>query len=168
MELLRYIHLNPVRAGLVVEPGQWSWSGHNELLGYRGRGLIDRDFPLSLFGAPNEAIASYLEFMKRGMDAIELEAVRGLPPGPLAEIARDLNSTPPQREQLKDILERCAAGAGVMMEEVLSKSKRAHVTEVRRRIVMEGLQQGYGSGEIARFLRRDCSTISGIIRRADD
>lgn len=27
-ELLRYIHLNPVRAGLVADPADYEWSGH--------------------------------------------------------------------------------------------------------------------------------------------
>jgi len=38
---VRYIHLNPVRAGLVKRPSEWSWSGHGEYLGRDKRGLID-------------------------------------------------------------------------------------------------------------------------------
>ena len=30
MELVRYIHLNPLRAKMVKRPGQWQWSGHGE------------------------------------------------------------------------------------------------------------------------------------------
>src|SRR3990170_3468527 len=30
LELVRYIHLNPVRAGLVRRPGEWKWSGYSE------------------------------------------------------------------------------------------------------------------------------------------
>ena len=33
MELVRYIHLNPVRASLVKRPIEWRWSGHGEYLG---------------------------------------------------------------------------------------------------------------------------------------
>ena len=41
LELVRYIHLNPVRAGLVKRPIEWSWSGHGEYLG-RDKRKTDR------------------------------------------------------------------------------------------------------------------------------
>jgi REP element-mobilizing transposase RayT len=41
LELVRYIHLNPVRAKIVKRPGEWQWSGHGEYLGNEKRGLID-------------------------------------------------------------------------------------------------------------------------------
>jgi REP element-mobilizing transposase RayT len=41
LELVRYIHLNPVRAGMVKRLGEWPWSGHGEYLGKDKRGLID-------------------------------------------------------------------------------------------------------------------------------
>jgi putative transposase len=37
LELVRYIHLNPVRAGVVESPENYPWTGHLEYLG-RGRG----------------------------------------------------------------------------------------------------------------------------------
>jgi hypothetical protein len=37
--LVRYVHLNPVRAGMVKRPGEWRWSGHGEYLkGKKGVG----------------------------------------------------------------------------------------------------------------------------------
>src|SRR5207237_1594742 len=33
LELVRYIHLNPVRAAMVKRPGECRWSGHREYLG---------------------------------------------------------------------------------------------------------------------------------------
>jgi REP element-mobilizing transposase RayT len=39
--LLRYIHLNPLRAGLVENPSEWIWSGHRELVGLTDDGLLD-------------------------------------------------------------------------------------------------------------------------------
>jgi len=41
LELVRYIHLNPVRAAMVKRPSEWQWSGHGEYLGKDKRGLID-------------------------------------------------------------------------------------------------------------------------------
>jgi len=33
LELSRYVVLNPVRAGMVAEPGEWPWSSYNAMLG---------------------------------------------------------------------------------------------------------------------------------------
>jgi len=41
LELVRYIHLNPVRVKVVKRPGDWRWSGRGEYLGNENRGLID-------------------------------------------------------------------------------------------------------------------------------
>jgi REP-associated tyrosine transposase len=41
LELVRYIHLNPVRVKVVKRPGDWPWSGRGEYLGNENRGLID-------------------------------------------------------------------------------------------------------------------------------
>jgi hypothetical protein len=50
MELMWYIHLNPVRAKLVESANQWVWSGHNEYSGRSERGLIDKGVAGELFG----------------------------------------------------------------------------------------------------------------------
>ncbi|MBI5239925.1 MAG: transposase [Elusimicrobia bacterium] len=62
LRLLRYIHRNPVRSGLVESPSQWPWSGHQELVGSQGAGPIDKEFPLSLYSDDQrEAVRLYLE-----------------------------------------------------------------------------------------------------------
>lgn len=33
LELTRYVVLNPVRAGMVAQPGQWSWSSYRAMVG---------------------------------------------------------------------------------------------------------------------------------------
>src|SRR4026209_1403179 len=48
-ELIRYIHLNPVRAKMVKEVSAWKWSSHQEYLGEVKGELTDNRFPLSLF-----------------------------------------------------------------------------------------------------------------------
>ena len=50
LELVRYIHLNPVRAKVAKEPEGYVWSGHLSYLGKGGKGLIDEGFVLDQFG----------------------------------------------------------------------------------------------------------------------
>jgi REP element-mobilizing transposase RayT len=67
-QLVVYIHLNPVCAGLASEPGAYRWSGHREVLGVApGRGLIDVDETLAVFEPTRqEAMARYRSSMVLG------------------------------------------------------------------------------------------------------
>jgi len=68
MELVRYIHLNPVRAGIVStmeELDPFPWSGHSTLIGTRERTWQDTDYVLRMFakdtGRAGKAYRSYVE-----------------------------------------------------------------------------------------------------------
>ncbi len=50
-QLLAYIHINPVSAGLVSDPAHYEHSGHGELIGRSGGRLVDIDEVLSVFGS---------------------------------------------------------------------------------------------------------------------
>lgn len=54
--LLRYIHLNPVRAGLVDDPADWPWSGHRGLIGPSDDPLLDKGALAELRGQSIEAL----------------------------------------------------------------------------------------------------------------
>lgn len=51
LELVRYIHLNPVRAGLVAEPRRYAWSGHRAYLGDEVLPWLTTDWILGQFSA---------------------------------------------------------------------------------------------------------------------
>jgi REP element-mobilizing transposase RayT len=62
--LLRYIHYNPVRAGLVTDPADWRWSGHHGLIGTTKDSLLDVDKLADLRGENvSQLRASYSESM---------------------------------------------------------------------------------------------------------
>ena len=50
-ELVRYIHLNPVRARLVRRAQDWAYSGHRAYVGLDQSRLVDVDPLLRRFGA---------------------------------------------------------------------------------------------------------------------
>jgi len=62
-QLIVYIHLNPVAAGLVNDAADYPWSGHGELLRtVGGRGLVDVDEALGAFEPERRAaLAHYRE-----------------------------------------------------------------------------------------------------------
>ena len=67
-ELVRYIHLNPVRAKIVDQPEQYQYSGHRAYLGLEPAGIVDVDPVLRHFGAKKSlAREAYRQFVAAGM-----------------------------------------------------------------------------------------------------
>jgi hypothetical protein len=68
LELVRYIHLNPVRARMVKSPAAWAWSGHRGYLGRERVAFLDTSLALgALGGRPPEARRRYERFVRQGM-----------------------------------------------------------------------------------------------------
>ena len=71
LELTRYIHLNPLRAGLVQnlsELRRYAWSGHSALAGHVSREWQDVPEVLARFGEhANEAARRYEAFVRQGI-----------------------------------------------------------------------------------------------------
>ncbi|MEO8604100.1 MAG: transposase [bacterium] len=71
LQLVRYIHLNPVRAGLcrqLADLDAYPWSGHATLLGLRQMAAQDVAFVLRQFGArTGEARRTYREFLETSL-----------------------------------------------------------------------------------------------------
>jgi putative transposase len=70
-ELVRYIHLNPLRANLVEtlsKLDRYPWCGHSVLMGKVKNSWQDRDYVLKWFGKKEgEAKKSYQEFVQEGI-----------------------------------------------------------------------------------------------------
>jgi len=71
LALCRYIHLNPVRAGLVSEPGEWPYSNYLEWIGRRPGVLVDRAFVETCY----PVAGAYEQFV---MSALKEELEKGL------------------------------------------------------------------------------------------
>ena len=71
LELVRYIHLNPLRAGEVesyAELGRYPWCGHGAVIGVRKVKWQEIGDVLGEFGSNrNEALESYGEFVREGI-----------------------------------------------------------------------------------------------------
>ncbi|MBC8433633.1 MAG: transposase [Desulfobacterales bacterium] len=72
MELVRYIHLNPLRANLVSKMNQlnrYPYSGHSTLTGYKKKPWQDVEYVLSLFGKRvSTCRKKYRRFVEKGIE----------------------------------------------------------------------------------------------------
>ena len=67
-EVVRYIHLNPVRAGMVATPEQYKYSGHRAYLGLAAAGIVDIDPVLRHFGVEKTVARDrYRRFVTMGL-----------------------------------------------------------------------------------------------------
>jgi hypothetical protein len=171
LELVRYIHLNPVRATMVKRPGEWRWSGHGEYLGKEKRGLIDSG---PVMGELRTA-ARYEAFIREGAKVnyrAEWHPGDGAPfLGPERFVKKISKETfpPPisRRASLKDLLKSVAAKSGVPADVLLRKGRLANVVEARDRFVREAvLEQGYLASQVAHFLNCHPSNVSRALQKS--
>jgi hypothetical protein len=177
-ELLRYIHLNPVRAKLAKEASAWKWSSHGEYVGRVKSDLTDKAFPLSLFH--RDAGTSRRLYERFVNDGIAMghneEFYPSLSTPCLGEQSfvedyreRVMKKTSAQGENVELIpLERLARGvkATLPLEMLRSATQVRKVTAVRQEFVLKAVKMGHRPSAVAEFLRCSPSAISKIIARS--
>ena len=89
LAVVRYIHRNPVKAGL-SDVESWPWSSYGEYLGRKGPCSVE--FPLSVFGGKDGFVAFHAaEGDEPCLDVIEgRSATRAMPDECAADIAREV------------------------------------------------------------------------------
>ena len=77
LQLYRYIELNPVRAGMVEQPSDYSWSSYAiNALGKSSQLCTPHPLYLALGKEAKERQANYRELFKRHVDGLLLEEIR--------------------------------------------------------------------------------------------
>jgi putative transposase len=142
MRLVRYIHRNPVKAGMVSFPSEWPWSGQHDLLAGTN-GIVDSEFPLSLFGSSlPEARQAYSQFSG---DAIDDNW----------EPAFDDEETLQAPPDIRSLLELIAIEHRIGVLELSAGKRGAVFTAAKREFVQRSTALGISQAEIARTL--NCS-----------
>ena len=76
LQLIRYVHLNPVRAGLVREAEDYLWSGHRTYLGLGGPPWLSTDLAFRLLGGDLlRAAAAYRVFVSPVTTRVDRETL---------------------------------------------------------------------------------------------
>ncbi len=72
LELVRYVVLNPVRAGLAENPADWLWSNYRSTAGLASSPRwLDVEWTVAQFGGGSDARRSYQEFVAAGVAQVE-------------------------------------------------------------------------------------------------
>jgi REP element-mobilizing transposase RayT len=121
LELVRYIHLNPIRAGLVnqfTELSKYPYSSHAVIVGQRDFDCQDVEGVLAWFGDKRgEARREYCSFVAAGLDQGTREDLRS---GKMIQGARGRNKHPDSEEGEENALrDSRILGNGQFVEQII-------------------------------------------------
>ena len=172
-ELVRYIHLNPVRARIVNKPEDYEYSSHRAYLGMEPTGIVDVDPVLRHFGV-KKSIASerYRQFVAAGIRQGHCEEFYAADEGrilgteefidatihrigePKREIRGSKNATTAYEFRPDRLIASVEKICRVSREEFCGRSKSAAAVTAKEMLILIGLQVGAS--------RRMLSEITGI------
>ncbi|MBL3600676.1 MAG: transposase [gamma proteobacterium endosymbiont of Lamellibrachia anaximandri] len=176
LELIRYIHLNPVRAGMVEEPDDYAWSAHRAYLGSETLSWLETDWVLSRFAKRLDTSRQrYEAFVQADIGGgYREEFHRGGEDGRVLADDRFLErvlGAPVQlspKVTLEGIIAYVTVEYGVSEEELQGPSRNRAVSEARtvtgwlaRRLRTASIQ------EAASHFHRDASTLSRNIGKIE-
>jgi REP element-mobilizing transposase RayT len=164
LELLRYIHLNPVRAHIVQHPTDYLWSSHRAYLGAVNQSWVTTDFALQMFH-PDQAMAvdGYRRFVDSGVGLPGCSPLRECNPSDRRILGSDdfaaklLGAAwkPRSGKQLSDLIDEACQQFCVTEEALLSTSSQRHLTKARAWISHQAITLRIASlSEVARRFHR--------------
>lgn len=169
LELIRYIHLNPVRARIVSDPAEYEWSSHKDYLGVRLNAWVTTDVALSLFHKEEgKARLAYQRFISGGLGqscSEELVTGRSDEPRVLGD-DQFLNNIklhwrPKSRVTMESLVVAVCEEFSIEPSEVLRPCRSRRAALIRSVIAHRAVQLRIGTlSDAARYFNRSVSTLS--------
>ena len=177
-ELVRYIHLNPVRARMVKRPEDFRYSGHRAYLGLDRSGLVDSQPVLRHFGGTKKlAVEVYQRFVEVAIaDKSQDEyyrAAEGRVLGSeefLDQMRHRVGEARVKRSHKKlsldDLLKLAERASGINRQEFCSNTKNRRAVAIKEAVIVLGKESEISNRDLARALGLDASTITRRIEAA--
>jgi len=170
LAVLRYVHLNPVKAGLASDPGEYPWSSHRVYLGAESIGWVTTELGLSLLGGDlRDARSAYSKLVGGSLPDDEIAIEERVHPdderilGGDEFVARVRATREPARERktLDELASRVCADHSIEVGLLRSGSRWHDLTPIRLELLERAVTTCVANlTEVARYLGRDPSTLS--------
>jgi REP element-mobilizing transposase RayT len=175
LTLLRYIHLNPVRGGLVAQPGDYPWSSHHEYLGTRRQSWVTTATALGVLSPRLEdsrskyrALMGQPGDLRWGDEQLRPHPDNDQVLGDDAFLARLVAAEPKEKESgtLDDLKAECLRRFDLTPEELDSPLRTRRLSAARAWLSSEATRHhGATIAEIARKLKRTESAVRRLMGR---
>ncbi|HHN66033.1 MAG TPA: addiction module toxin RelE [Nitrospirae bacterium] len=168
LEVCRYVVLNPVRAAMAKEPGQWRWSS------FRATAAIDESHPclttdwiLGQFGRQRKkAINKYIEFVMAGTGTDSIwKNVKGQIVLGRDEFVEEIVGLMRDKKELKEIPRRQRHLGRPLLEDLLDQETLRDRAKRGRKIYEAVMKHGYSQKDVAEFVGLHYSRISRIVKK---
>lgn len=177
LELVRYIHLNPVRAGMVKDLEEYPWSSHNAYLGKESLPWLSNVTLLDHFGTSDtESRDGYRRFVLDGLGEEHRLEFHGT--GDDSRLLGDdnfvekcLSGSDSIRLRLtaQEIAEKVSDTFAITEIELKSPSQRRKISEARAVVGWLAHELGCVTlSEVGKLVNRDVGSISSAVRRLSD
>jgi len=175
LTLLRYIHLNPVKAKVINDPADYQWSSHRAYLGAECIPWLTTEFGLSLFSRNlMQARAAYATFIHESRDGDDEDLENDSHPDDCRILGTDefiarlqvIPYTPRSPMTLDELAESVCTQNKIECGILRSPVRARRLTSIRVDFSMQAIQLRIATlSEIARFLNRDPSSIAKLMAR---
>ena len=156
VQCLRYIHRNPLEAGVAETLEDWPWSSHRQFVGRIRSTLLDLNRALAhLATDPGDALRRYRRLMGAAGGTIadlEPEKRPSVKPAPK-----------PQRPALSEISGEIQQSLGIDVTALSSKRRTRPISQARRAFAERAAEFGYRVADIAQFLGLRPSSVCVIV-----
>jgi len=178
LQLIRYIHLNPLRAG-IGRPLQYRWTSHRAYLGLERGDLVDSELVLAQFsGDRRRAIELYSRFIREGMGEGRREEFYGVGGEPVLgdeqfyeEVLKKTRraSGVLKNRTLEQVSVKVEELTGVGVHELRGRARGEALMRARSLFIrLSKLYTGSGCREIADFLNREPGSLGYIENRVNE
>lgn len=175
LALLRYIHLNPVQAGMVATVDAYPWSSHHAYLGLQTFPWLTTEFGLSMFSTNlDHAKRAYASLVAQALNPSERTLLDDTHPDDARILGSDrfLTQLPPLQFTLKSklTLEQMAlqvcATHNADLAAIRSPSRQRALTPARIAIARRALHERIATlRQVAEYFQRDPSSLSELLLR---
>lgn len=183
LELVRYIHLNPVRSRLAERPESFPWSSHRAYLGLVPARFVAVDPVLGIFGPSwNRARKAFKRFVEEGQsqghraDLYTATEGRFLGSDEFVQVVRadwPRTSRRPSRirqprSSLNEITTEIGEELGVSPQDIRGTSRARSIATARASLAFKAVVlHGYKGAAVAEWLGCDRSAVTRAVQRAD-
>ncbi len=158
LALLRYIHRNPMEAGLSAGL-EYEWSSHGYYTGAKKGDMVETGLIFGLLSqfSPGDPANTYHSFMQAAAEQTELKKITNFVRGAQGKIATD--------DQVASLIKQVAAAFAVNQNSLLKRSRNYHISAARKELIRRlAADLDWPHNQIAQFLSVTPTYVCRVVK----